>query len=65
MIGDGFTPAEKKGVHGVTGKNVKVNGDLITNDLIAYSDAIKDLIERNKRDLSMGYRCKYELKKDE
>ena len=61
MIGDGFTPAEKKGVHGVTGKNVKVNGDLITNDLIAYSDTIKDLIERNKRDLSMGYRCRYEL----
>lgn len=65
MIGEGFMPAEQKGVHGVTGKNVKVNGDLITNDLIAYSDKIKDLIEKNKRDLSMGYRCKYELAKGE
>ncbi len=61
MIGDGFVPAEEKGVHGVTGKNVKVNGDLITNDLIVYSQTLKDLIDSGKRDLSMGYRCRYEL----
>lgn len=61
MIGDGFTLAEEKGIHGVTGDNVKVNGDLITNDLIVYSQTLKDLIDGGKRDLSMGYRCKYDL----
>ena len=61
MIGEGFTPAEQKGIHGVTGKNVKVSGDLITNDLKVYSDKLKKLIDSGKRDLSMGYRCRYEL----
>lgn len=61
MIGDGFTPAEEKGIHGVTGDNVKVNGDLITNDLIVYSQTLKDLIDGGKRDLSMGYRCRYDI----
>ena len=65
MIGEGFTPAEQKGIHGVTGKNVKVNGDLITNDLKVYSDKLKKLIDSGKRDLSMGYRCRYELLKGE
>ena len=65
MIGKDFTPAEVKGIHGVTGSNVKVNGDLITNDLKIYSDKLKNLIDGGKRDLSMGYRCNYELTKGE
>lgn len=61
MIGKDFTPAEEKGIHGVTGKNVKVQGDLVTNDLIVFSDELKNLIDNGKRDLSMGYRCRYDL----
>ena len=45
MIGEGFTPPEDKGIHGVTGNNVKVKGDLITNDLTTYSQKLKELID--------------------
>ena len=61
MLGEGFTPAEDKGIEGTTGTNVKANGDLITNDLTAYTDRCKAAIDNGKRDLSMGYRCRYEL----
>lgn len=61
MIGEGFTPPENKGVEGTTLQNVKVKGDLITNDLTAYTDRLKQAIDGGKRDLSLGYRCRYEL----
>lgn len=63
MIGKepGMQPAEDVGVEGVTGTNVKVNGKLITNDLKCYTENIKELISSGKKDLSMGYRCRYEL----
>ncbi len=62
MLGKEFTPAEEKGIEGTTLENVKVNLPLITNDLKAYTERVKDLIEKtNKRDLSLGYRCRYEL----
>ncbi len=65
MIGEGFTPPEDKGLEGTTLKNVKVKGDLITNDLTAYTDRCKQAINDGKRDLSMGYRCRYELSSGE
>lgn len=67
MIGTepGMQPAEKVGVEGVTGANVKVNDKLITNDLKCYTENIKDLISSGKKDLSMGYRCRYELSSGE
>lgn len=61
MIGEGFTPPEDKGIEGTTLKNVKIKGDLITNDLTAYTDRCKEAIDGGKRDLSMGYRCRYDL----
>lgn len=61
MIGEGFASPEDKGIEGTTLKNVKVKGDLITNDLTAYTDRCKQAIDSGKRDLSMGYRCRYEL----
>lgn len=61
MIGDGFIPPENKGVEGTTLQNVKVKGDLITNDLTAYTDRCKQAIGNGKRDLSMGYRCRYDI----
>ena len=67
MIGKepGMQPAEDVGVEGVTGTNVKVNGKLITNDLKCYTEKIKELISSGKKDLSMGYRCRYELSSGE
>lgn len=61
MVGKDFTPVEKKGSHGITGQNVKVKGDLITNDLRLLSEEIKKEIDNGKRELSMGYRCRYDL----
>lgn len=63
MIGTepGMHPAEEVGVEGTTGANVKVNGKLVTNDLKCYTENIKELISSGKKDLSMGYRCRYEL----
>lgn len=61
MVGKDFTPVEEKGSHGTTGQNVKVNGNIITNDLRLLSEVIKDEVESGKKDLSMGYRCRYEL----
>lgn len=61
MVGKDFTPVEEKGSHGTTGQNVKVKGNMITNDLRLLSEVIKDEVESGKKDLSMGYRCRYEL----
>ena len=61
MIGKDFTPAEQKGLHGTTGQNPKVKGNLITNDLKLFSEEIKNEIENDKKDLSAGYRCDYEI----
>ena len=62
MLGKDFTPAEDKGIEGTTLENVQVKLPLILNDLKAYTDRVKHLIEaEDKRDLSLGYRCRYEL----
>lgn len=63
MVGNkqGFTPIEKLTVHGVTGANVKADNDIVTNDLRFYSKTIQDLINSGKKELSMGYTCKYVL----
>ncbi len=67
MIGTqaGMKPAEEVGVEGTTGTNVKVSGRLLTNDLKCYTENIKELISSGKKDLSMGYRCRYELTEGE
>lgn len=63
MIGTqaGMKPAEEVGVEGTTGTNVKVSGRLLTNNLKCFTENIKELISSGKKDLSMGYRCRYEL----
>lgn len=60
MIGKGATPAERKGVDGVTGANVTQEGDFLFADLHIYSDTLKRKIDANgKKELSMGYRVGY------
>lgn len=62
MLGKDFTLPEDKGIEGTTLTNVKRKGDLITNDLVAYTERVKDEIDNSdKRGLSMGYRCNYDL----
>lgn len=63
MLGteDGMQTAEEKGVHGVTGTNVEFKDGLITDDLKIFSETLKDEIKSGKKDLSVGYYCRYDL----
>lgn len=64
MLGDGATPAENKGIHGVI-SNVRQDGKLLVGDISIYSETMKDEINRGKKDLSMGYYCEYDLQEGE
>jgi len=64
MLGDGpgLTPAERKGVGGVIGEQVEfdaTDGTLYAN-LKVFSKAHAAVIASGKKDLSCGYRCKYD-----
>jgi len=56
----GNTPAEKKGVHGVMGENVFFEGGTLYANLKVFSEALADLIDSGKTELSAGYRARYE-----
>ena len=58
----GFTPAECKGVHGVIGEEVFFDGGYLYGNLKIFSDSLQDKVDNDgKKDLSAGYRCKYEF----
>lgn len=59
----GFTPAEKKGVHGVTGENVHYDDTdkQLKVNVKVFSETLKDLMDSGKIELSIGYRCLYDL----
>lgn len=60
---EGLTPAEKKGVQGVTGENVyfDTNDGYLKSNLKIFSEKLSDLIQKGKKELSIGYRCAYDL----
>jgi len=63
MIGStemGFTPAEKKGIHGITGSRVDFENNILYSDLKIFSESLADKIDDNKIGLSLGYLCEYE-----
>lgn len=63
MLGDdekGLTPAEKKGTHGVTGENLVYEDGVLYADLKIFSKFLSKLIEKGKKQLSLGYRCVFE-----
>lgn len=61
MLGDGFTPAEAKGVHGTTGDDVQFADGVLSSTLRVFSQSMREKIERREKiDLSLGYRCVYE-----
>jgi len=57
---EGLTPAESKGIHGVIGEAVKFAGGILSANIKVFSDSMAKLIESGKRELSCGYRCRYE-----
>ena len=58
---DGLTPAEEYGVGGVTGEDVYFKDDTVYSNLKIFSEAMKNEIESGKKELSLGYRCKYDF----
>ncbi|MDR0676249.1 MAG: DUF2213 domain-containing protein [Elusimicrobiota bacterium] len=63
MLGENFTPAEKKGVDGVVIDTFadKKQG-ILKGTIKLFSEKIKDEIVNGKKELSMGYFCDYELR---
>ena len=58
---EGLTPAEKKGVHGVIGENVWFDGTYLRANLKVFSEKLAEKIKNGKKELSIGYRCIYEI----
>ena len=63
MLGNedaGLTPSEKKGVQGVIGQDVYFDGTTLKGNIKVFSEAMANLIANGKKELSCGYRCRYE-----
>ena len=58
---EGLTPAEKKGIHGVIGENVYFDGTYLRANLKVFSEKLAEKIKKGKKELSIGYRCAYEI----
>lgn len=61
---EGLTPAERKGVQGVIGQDVYFDAEdgdgALKGNIKVFSDAMASLIANGKKELSCGYRCRYE-----
>lgn len=58
---DGLLPAEQKGIHGIIGEDVYFEEGYLKGNLKIFSDKLASLIEDGKKELSIGYKCLYEL----
>ena len=61
MIGDGQTPPEKKGIDGAIGDDVYFKDNTVFANIRLYTNRIKDLIAKGKKELSVGYWSQYEF----
>ena len=57
---EGLTPAEDKGIQGVIGEDVFFDGEYLKGNIKVFSEAMSSLIANGKKELSCGYRCRYE-----
>ncbi len=59
----GLIPAEEKGVQGVTGENIYFDDTdkTLKINLKVFSKNLSELINNGKKELSIGYRCDYEI----
>ena len=57
---NGLTPSEQKGVQGVIGQDVYFDGQILKGNIKVFSEAMANLIANGKKELSCGYRCRYE-----
>lgn len=61
MLGKGATPAERKGIHGVIGQDVRYENGMLLANLKIFSEKLAQLIKNGKKELSIGYRCLYDF----
>lgn len=59
MLGEGLTPAEQKGVHGVIGEDIYFEDGYLKGNIKVFSEKLANLINSGKKELSIGYRCVY------
>lgn len=57
----GLTSPENKGVEGVIGEDVYFEDDTLYANIKVFSSNMDNLIDLGKRELSAGYRCRYEI----
>ena len=57
----GLIPAEQKGVHGVIGEDVYFEDGYLKGNLKIFSNELAQLISEGKKELSIGYRCLYDI----
>ena len=58
---EGLTPAEKKGIQGVVGEDIVFDGEYLKANIKVFSEKLAKQIESGKKELSIGYRCLYDL----
>lgn len=58
---DNLLPPEEKGVHGVIGEDIYFDGEYLKANIKIFSEKLKNLIDNGKKELSIGYRCVYDL----
>ena len=62
MLGEGFSKVDDRPVQGVISNPVFEN-DTLYADISVYSESLKDKIANGKKELSLGYFCKYRKEK--
>lgn len=60
-LGQDGTPAEQKGVQGVTVGSVYFDAPYLKSDIKVFSDSAQKLIKSGKVELSPGYKCAYRV----
>lgn len=60
MLGNGFTPAEQKGIDGIVGEDLYFDGEFLRGNIKAFTQKMNNLIDGDINELSLGYRCRYE-----
>jgi hypothetical protein len=58
---ENLMPAEQKGIHGVIGQDVYFEDGYLKANLKIFSEKLNDLIRQGKKELSIGYRCMYDI----
>lgn len=60
---EGLMPPEDKGIHGVIGEEVYFEDGFLKGNLKIFSELMHETIQNGKKELSIGYRCVYDLVK--